>query len=175
MDHQDHVYLLENGVPESDAGVWADFGSGRGAFTLALAELLGPDVVIYAVDKDRQALRQLERRMNSHFPNVTLHLHPDDFTHPLDLPTLDGIVMANALHFVQEKAPVVRQLRGYLKPEGRLLLVEYNTDRGNHWVPHPLSYPNWTALAKQCGFIHTQKLAFRPSRFLGEIYSALSR
>lgn len=40
MNHNDHVNLLRNGV--TDAGkLWADFGSGSGAFTLAFADLLG--------------------------------------------------------------------------------------------------------------------------------------
>ena len=58
MNHRDHVNLLRRGVPEP-GGVWADLGSGAGAFTLALAELVGPGAEIYAVDKDRGALRQL--------------------------------------------------------------------------------------------------------------------
>jgi tRNA A58 N-methylase Trm61 len=41
MDHQDHIALLRDGVA-TEYGIWADFGSGTGAFTLALAELLNP-------------------------------------------------------------------------------------------------------------------------------------
>ena len=41
MIHSDHVRLLRDGVPQA-GGVWADIGSGGGAFTLALADLLGP-------------------------------------------------------------------------------------------------------------------------------------
>ena len=51
MDHEDHVYLLRGGVP-GVGGVWADLGSGRGAFTLALADLIGRTGHIYSVDKD---------------------------------------------------------------------------------------------------------------------------
>jgi SAM-dependent methyltransferase len=97
-----------------------------------------------------------------------------DFTKPLALPLLDGIVMANALHFLPRKEPTLRLIRSYLKADGRLLLVEYNTDRGNHWVPHPLSYSTWARLAEENGFVRTELLATRPSRFLGEIYAAVS-
>ncbi len=82
--------------------------------------------------------------------------------------------MANALHFVRNKEPIVQIVSGYLKPSGRLILVEYNADRGNPWVPHPLSYSTWEALARRCGFASTRMIGRVPSRFLGEIYSALS-
>ena len=59
MDHADHVRLLRDGVPRT-AGTWADLGAGAGAFTLALADLLPPGSLIYAIDKDTAALRDLE-------------------------------------------------------------------------------------------------------------------
>jgi hypothetical protein len=68
----------------------------------------------------------------------------------------------------------LRLVRSALKPGGHLLLVEYDTDRGNHWVPHPLAYPTWESLAKEAGFVDTRLLATVPSWFLGQIYSALS-
>ncbi len=46
MNHDDHVALLRGGIAQP-GGVWADFGSGTGAFTLALAELIGPTGVIH--------------------------------------------------------------------------------------------------------------------------------
>ncbi len=174
MNHDDHVHLLRGGIP-GPGGVWADFGSGTGAFTLALAELIGPTGEIHSVDKDRGALKEQARAMRARFPTVTVHDLAADFTHPLDLPALDGVVMANALHFQRDKEAVVRLVRGYLKSEGRLILVEYNVDRGNFAVPHPLSYATWEALARRSGFAETRRLATRPSRFLGEIYSALSQ
>lgn len=174
MNHADHVNLLRNGVP-TPGGVWADLGAGGGAFTLALAELAGPGATIYAVDRDRSALRKLAVTMQTHFPDVALHTVAADFTQPLSLPMLDGVVMANSLHFVRRKEPVLQLVRGYLKADAPLLLVEYNTDRGNIWVPHPLSFGTWQQLAARCGFIHTELLATRPSSFLGEFFAAASR
>jgi ubiquinone/menaquinone biosynthesis C-methylase UbiE len=173
MQHQDHVNLIREGVPRP-GGVWADLGSGWGAFTLALADLIGPFGEIYSVDKDRGSLRDQERTMRSTFPQANVHYIASDFTHRLDLPPLDGIILANSLHYVRHKEPVLGLLRTYLKPDGRLILVEYNADHGNPWVPHPLSYPTWEALATRCGLTSTRLLARVPSRFLGEIYSALS-
>src|SRR5260221_6039919 len=139
MIHEDHVNLLRKGILEP-GGVWADLGSGSGAFTLALADLIGPTGEIYSVDKDGSVLRQQEKAMQPYFPTTTVHSITADFTRKLDLPALDGIVMANSLHFVRRKEPVLQLVRSYLRPGGRLLLVEYNVDHGNMWVPYPLSY-----------------------------------
>jgi predicted RNA methylase len=57
MDHSDHVMLLRDGVTPSST--WADLGSGTGSFTLALADLLGPQGVIDSIDKDAGALAAL--------------------------------------------------------------------------------------------------------------------
>ena len=172
MNHADHVALLRDGI--SGPGVWADLGSGRGAFTLALADLLGPMGRIYSIDKDCGALRQQEQTMRAQFPRAAVEYLPADFTRRLDLPPLDGVVMANSLHFQRDKQSLVQLVRSYLKPGGRLILVEYNTDRGNFAVPYPLSYSTWETLARQAGFAETRLLMMRPSRFLGSIYSALS-
>lgn len=179
MQHADHVNLLRPGV-SGPAGAWAAFGSGSGtgAFSLALAELLGPGGVIYAIDRDSGALRELARRVTAAYPGTTLHTLAADFTQPLPtpLPPLAGLVMANALHFIPDrsKEALVRLIRSYLQPGGRWLLVEYNVDKGNLWVPHPLSFSSWQALAGRAGMERTRLLATRPSSFLNEFYAAES-
>ncbi len=173
MNHHDHVDLLRNGIP-GQGGTWADFGSGTGAFTLALADLIGPQGYIYSVDKDRGSLREQQRNMQANFPSARVEYIAADFTQRLDLPVLDGIVMANSLHFVRKKEPVLQLMRGYLRPGGRLLLVEYDTDHGNTWVPYPFSYTTWEKMARQQGFVETTLLARHPSRFLGGMFSAVS-
>jgi len=173
MDHADHVALIEKGV-SSPGGIWADFGSGRGAFTLALADLIGSDGVIYSIDKNKDALYHQKRAVQSRFPNQTIHYLTCDFTTPTELPPLDGVIMANALHFLRDKDQVVQAIYKYLKPEGHLILVEYNVDHGNIWVPYPLSFRSWQRLAGQNGFRDTQLLATRRSSFLNEFFSALS-
>lgn len=171
MQHADHVALIRGGVAP---GVWADLGSGAGAFTLALADLLGPGARILSVDRDAGALRRQREDMADRFPSATVDYRQGDFTRPLDLPPLDGVLMANSLHFVRRKEPVLALVHAALRPGGRLLLIEYDADRGNPWVPHPLSYATWERMAADNRFTETRLLARQPSRYLGAIYSALS-
>ena len=173
MDHRDHVRLLREGVI-GGGKIWADLGSGEGAFTLALADLLGPIGSIHTVDRDGCALRVQMRALGDAFPKVSVTPLVADFTMPLELPPLDGIVMANSLHFCRDKLAVLRLVGGCLRPAGRLVLVEYDTDHGNPWVPFPISYRSWATVAAEAGFRETRQVESVPSRFLGSIYSALS-
>ncbi len=174
MNHNDHVNLLRP-ANLTQGGVYADFGAGSGAFTLALRELVGLDATIYAVDKDKSALRGLENSHRARFDSTdSLILLNQDFSRPLEIPPLDGIVMANSLHFFKDKEKILHHVRGFLKPHAALLLVEYNVDKGNLWVPHPLAFKSFQALAPRAGFTEPRPLAKAPSRFLKEFYSAVA-
>jgi SAM-dependent methyltransferase len=173
MDHADHLGLIKEGIRPT-AGKWADFGSGRGAFTLALAELLEPGSTIHSLDRDQDALRSQERALRQRFPSIDLRLLQADFSQALDLPALDGILMANSLHFQPEPAEVLMRVHAYLKPGSRLVIVEYNISKGNYAVPYPVPYDRFVELAEGAGFNAMRLLATRPSSSLKEIYSALA-
>ncbi|MFL5675963.1 MAG: class I SAM-dependent methyltransferase [Chloroflexota bacterium] len=175
MDHRDHVALLRAAV--EPGGTWADIGAGDGAFTLALADLLGPGGRVIAVDRDARALRANAAAVRARFPAVDHATLNADLTAPLVLPELDGLVAANSLHYVarDQQVAVMRGLAGYLRPGGRFVVVEYDVDRGNPWVPHPFSYRAWERLAESAGLTDTRRIGRVPSRFLDAIYSAESR
>ena len=173
MNHTDLVRLLRDGV-DAKGGRWADLGAGEGAFTLALADLLGPGAHITAVDRDAGSLRRLADEMGRRFPATGLEVLVADFTRSLALTGLDGIVMANSLHFVRDKRPVLASVSSILHPGGSLIVVEYGADRGNPWVPHPFSYPRWEQMAADAGFERTRLLGTVPSRYLGSMYSAVT-
>ena len=173
MDHTDHVNLLR--PANLLQGTYADFGAGSGAFTLALRELVGFDSTIYAVDKDRSSLNELESNHRARFQTTrNLILLTSDFSRPLDFPPLDGIVMANSLHFFKDKQKILKHVREFLKPNGALLIVEYNVDSGNMWVPYPFTFETYSKLVLHAGFTEPKLLATAPSRFLKGFYSAIA-
>lgn len=174
MNHDDHVHLIEHGIERNSGGLWADFGAGSGAFTLALRDLSGPGVELIAIDRDQSSLRSLRSDMERHFPGTQLQLLTADFRQPLSLPPLDGILSANAVHYVADQVALLKQWRSYLKPEGQLIIVEYDTENGNRWVPYPLSFTTFQRLAPAAGFTAPTLLGVRPSRFLGQIYAAMA-
>ena len=164
--------LIGPGVEGQD-GSWTDLGCGDGIFTAALYTLLDMGSMIYAVDKKQSALDALVRNFVESYPDAAPQPIAADFTRELTLPLLDGLLMANSLHFVRRKRPVLDQLVTLLKPGGRLIVVEYNTSRGNFAVPHPLDEAGFLALAREAGLRQPRILARIPSTFLGEMYAGM--
>jgi len=164
--------LIQAGIP-GPGGVWADLGCGDGIFTAALHTLTRPGAEIFGVDRDQQALNALARHFSESFPDARIHALQADFMRSLSLPPLDGVVMANALHFVRDKPPVLKRAAALLKPGGRLIVVEYNTARGNPAVPYPLDEMGFLDLARAIGLNEAHVLARIPSTFLGEMYAGI--
>jgi SAM-dependent methyltransferase len=190
MDHRDHVGLIRAGLetapddlaparsdpagarPESDGRRWLELGAGEGAFTLALADLLGPGAEIVALDRDASALHRLAEELPRRFPGRALATHVADFRDPLPEGQFDGVLAANSLHFVPDPVEVLRRVGAVLRVGGRLIVVEYDADRGNPWVPHPFSSRSFAGIAAAAGFSHPREIGRVPSRFLGAIYAA---
>ena len=167
------IKLLKPGIP-GPGGVWADIGCGDGIFTSALHTLIRPNGEIYAVDRDPAALDALVQNLTESYKDLVVHTVRADFTRGLTLAALDGMVMANSLHFVADKAPVLARLVRLLRNGGRLIVVEYNTIRGNTAVPHPLAEQGFLDLAAQV-CLHEAHIAARvPSSFLGEMYAGVA-
>ena len=100
-----------------------------------------------------RAACQRGRRSSARFPALDYATLTADLTGPLDLPELDGLVAANSLHYVprDRQVAVITALAAHLRPGGRFVVVEYDADRGNPWVPHPFSYGSWERLAEAAG------------------------
>jgi ubiquinone/menaquinone biosynthesis C-methylase UbiE len=176
MDHDDHVALIRGGVAAAGSR-WLELGAGRGAFTLALADLLGARASIVAIDRDRRALDELGGAVRARFPAATVEAVVADFARPLPVEagSFDGVLMANSLHFVRDKRTVVETAVATLRSTGRFVLVEYGTDRGNPWVPWPIDFPAWERLAALTGLSNVRLIGRVPSRFLGSIYAAVGK
>lgn len=174
MNHNDHVNLIKPAfLDENPNASFADFGAGSGSFTLALRQVTDSSTNLYAIDKDKSALRELENSFASRFGSTAnlIVIHAD-FSKSLNIPPLDGILMANSLHFFKDKIKVLKHIKTFLKPNGKLIMIEYNVDKGNLWVPYPFSFSTFESMCKEAGFDSPTLLATHPSSFLNGFYSA---
>src|SRR5215216_6627587 len=93
--------------------VWIDLGCGSGLFTLALANYLPPESVIKAIDKNERLLKKIP----DDYKGVQIQTIAADFIRdPLPAEKLDGILMANSLHYVADKGAFIEKRTSLLKP-----------------------------------------------------------
>lgn len=165
MTHEELVALIRGGVPGA-GGTWADFGAGGGNFTRALRELLGQNATIYAVDRDPRALHRQQPDVNT----ITA-----DFTQPIPhLPPLDGLLVANALHFVRDQQRAVERLASYLHPGGTFIVVEYDVRLPRGYIPFPLPPARFEQIAHQAGLTDIRHVGARTSPTNGTTMVALA-
>lgn len=174
MNESDAIDLLRPAVASTRDARWADLGAGTGTFTRALAALLGPDAHIYPVDADDRALRSLRAWAEKAPGPPRIRIIHGDFTRRMPLPPLDGLVMANALHFVRDQPGAVALAASYLRPGGRLVVIEYENRPPSRWVPHPVSSARFAELAADAGLTPPRVVATRPSAYGGDIYVAMA-
>lgn len=169
------VALIRAGVA-AQGGVWADLGAGTGNFTWALRELLGTGDTIYAVDRDARAIARQHELIAEARSGATILPVQADFTRSLALPPLDGVLMANALHFIRDQPALLARIITHLRPCGRLLLVEYDVAGALPWVPFPVPFERFQQLAADAGLPPPVLTSTRRSPSSGIVmYAAVSR
>ncbi len=172
MKLRDAIDLIRDaGVEALGTTTWADLGCGDGTFTLALADLLAVGSTIRAMDRDVSALRKIP----STYGGASITTHRGDFAKdPWPFTGLNGILMANSLHYVRDQTPFIQRCRQQLTPDGCFLIVEYDADQGNRWVPYPVSKDRLMEIFASAGYSSIKILGSRPSVYRrAPIYAAL--
>ncbi|GAB3958846.1 hypothetical protein GCM10028805_53810 [Spirosoma harenae] len=167
---QDAITLLQsNKLIATSSTVWADLGCGTGLFTHALASLQPSGSQIYAVDTNLASLQQITDYQDVVITKICQDFVQDEW--PFD--TVDGILMANSLHYVQNKKSFLEKAARHLTTSGCFLLVEYDTNMANPWVPYPISFASLHQLFREAGYSIIEKLHQKSSIYgRANLYSA---
>ena len=106
----------------------ADVGAGVGYFTWRLAEAVGPQGVVYGEDVQRAMLDELTRNMKKRgITNVRPVL--GGYEDPkLPANSVDLILLVDVYHEFSEPEKMLDHMRDSLKPNGRLVLLEYRAE-----------------------------------------------
>ena len=172
MELQEAIRLLnQKAYPFNEPETWIDAGCGSGLFTLALASLLPGGSLIYAVDKNKRALQNIPDT----YKEVSIQKSVGDFSESIPFSNLDGMLMANSLHYVKDKINFIKQAQRSLKKRHCFLIVEYDTDTSvSSWVPFPVSFASLEKLFTQLGYSEIHKITETASRYnRNGIYAAI--
>jgi ubiquinone/menaquinone biosynthesis C-methylase UbiE len=121
----------------------ADIGAGGGYFSLRFAEAVGKDGRVFAIDTNPKFLEFIEnsakeKGLDSIETVITMEDNPT-----LPEKSIDLIFMRNVSHHLPNRSEYFKRLKGALKPDGRIAIIEYKACGGRfsfhrkfgHYVP----------------------------------------
>jgi ubiquinone/menaquinone biosynthesis C-methylase UbiE len=122
----DHVFQSMSLTPST---VFLDLGCGEGNYSLAVAKLMGPQAVVYAVDAWQEGLEELKKRaVAMGLLNITtIHANLNEHI-PLEDATVDVCFIATVLHDLLRESTgetALTEIARVLKPVGQLYIVEF--------------------------------------------------
>jgi ubiquinone/menaquinone biosynthesis C-methylase UbiE len=135
----------------------ADFGSGSGAYVLAIAERLGDSGTVYAIDIQKDLLRRTHNEaVKRGFKNVQVLWGDLEKSHGSKLAkqSCDLVLVSNLLFQVEDKESLFREAHRILRPLGRLAVVDWQESFGGMGPTKDAVVDglNATALAEKFGF-----------------------
>jgi arsenite methyltransferase len=117
-----------------DGDIIADIGSGGGYFTLALAGKAGTTGRVYAVDVKSKYLDFIQRKAaREGLDNISTVLGEGG---EMDLPEagLNLVFARNVFHHLPAPAKYFSNIKKYLKPGGRVAIIDHKPTRGFNFV-----------------------------------------
>jgi len=113
--------------------VVADVGAGSGYYTVRLAERVGPTGQVFATDIQPEMLDLLRARVTRARLDQVEFVRSTETDPRLPEGLFDLVLMVDVYHELARPQEVLRRLRASLKPDGRLVLIEFRKESA--WVP----------------------------------------
>lgn len=123
-EEEEGVSLAIKNLPITSSSAVADIGAGSGYYTFRIAPLV-PDGKVYAVDVQDAAVNFLKRRSEElGFENV-VPVKGSATSPNLPSNTIDLAIFVDVYHELEFPEEMLQNLRNSLKPDGKILLIEY--------------------------------------------------
>lgn len=138
MDKPDRVLKINEVIEKlklKPGDIVADVGSGSGSFSIPMAKAIAPNGVLYAVDIDQEMLNHVaERAKKEGVSNIKTVL--GEYDDPkLPVKNVDVAFFHRVLHMIEHRQAYVNATAKYLKPDGRIVVIDKNReDSPDSWM-----------------------------------------
>src|SRR5258708_6069869 len=109
----------------------ADIGAGVGYMSLRMAKRVGPSGKVYANDLQPQMLELLRQNAAKAGVSNVVTVLGDTADPKLPANTMDLVLLVDVYHEFSQPQQMLRKIRETLKPDGRLVLLEYRAEDPN--------------------------------------------
>jgi ubiquinone/menaquinone biosynthesis C-methylase UbiE len=148
--------------------VVADVGAGTGYMSLRLAKRVGPDGKVYANDLQPEMLRRLRANAaKAGFTNVET-VQGDEADPKLPRGQMDLVLLVDVYHEFSKPREMIDKIRESLKPDGRLVLLEYRKEDPNVpiRVEHKMTVAEVRAELEPQGFVLSKVIETLPRQHI---------
>lgn len=140
----------------------ADIGSGAGYFTFRLARAVGATGKVYAVDVDRGLNDYVAQRAREE-GLINIETVQAEYADPRIPEPVDLIFTSNTYHHIQNRAAYFANARRYLRPQGRVAIVELKgTGWFERWFGHSTTSDVIRSEMESAGYRLDRELTFLP-------------
>jgi ubiquinone/menaquinone biosynthesis C-methylase UbiE len=137
MDKPDRVLKVNEVIERlklKPGDIVADIGSGSGSFSIPMAKAIAPNGILYAVDIDQKMLDFVaERAKKEGVTNLKTVL--GEYDDPkLPVKDVDVAFFHRVLHMIEHRQAYVNATAKYLKPDGRIVVIDKNRENADNWM-----------------------------------------
>lgn len=153
--------------------VFLDLACGSGAYSLHLAQRLGPQLTIHAIDLWQEGITQLQNDIKQrHLTSILPAVADASQTLPLVNASIDVCLLATVLHDFKVEGnhlDVLAEIRRVVKPNGHLAVLEFKVQDGPPGPPKAirLGYEEVGKLLAPFGFARLGEKDLGPNLYLG--------
>lgn len=105
----------------------ADIGAGTGYFAIPIAQIVAP-AEVFAIDVAPEMIKHLNQKLaRMAIPNIST-FQSEASTLPLPDASCDVVFAATVWHEFDDYAPVLREFARVLKPQGRVVILDWSPD-----------------------------------------------
>ena len=136
-----------------------DFGCGEGHYTIPVAKIVGSKGKVYAFDKDKSVLSELEKTARQ-FSLKNIELMHGDIKVSLEDNFVDVVLCYDVVHYMRNRTPMYKEFYRLLKPKGLFSL--YPKHRKNDYPLMELASISLETVIKEVeefGFLLKEKLS----------------
>lgn len=127
-EEQERPEVVLRALDLQKGDVVADLGAGSGYFTFRMAERVGKNGKVLAVDIQEEMLKTLRQRASANGVSNVEEVKADETDPHLPAGSIDLVLMVDVYHELSYPFEVMTKLREALKPTGRVAFVEYRKE-----------------------------------------------
>jgi len=136
-----------------------DFGCGSGAYSIPTARIVGKKGLVYALDKDKNALKELQKKATKQgLENITLIETSGTLNIDLQDNSVDVVLAYDILHIISDRKKLYKEFYRILKHKGLFSIYpKHNKLDDPKWELKNMTSQDIKEEIESYGFFFTEK------------------